>query len=275
MAKASELLAVAIAEVGYCEKASNSNLDSKTGNAGYNNYTKYARDLDEIKFYNGAKNGYAWCCVFVAWCFVKAFGDKKAKELLCLPDRSLGAAVEYASGYYKDKGRWSDSPSVGAQIFFCNSRGEMTHTGIVEACDNIYVYTIEGNTSNVSGVVSNGGAVCRKVYRSDSRYIVGYGVPAFDNESAKPVTAPTAKVETKTTDKKEMCTVNIPMLRKGDDSGYVKTLQILLNKYNNAKLDEDGEFGQATLAAVKEYQKSRELEVDGIVGAKTWAQLLK
>ena len=32
-----KLLAVARAEVGYLEKASNSNLNSKTGNAGYNN----------------------------------------------------------------------------------------------------------------------------------------------------------------------------------------------------------------------------------------------
>lgn len=274
MAKASELMAVAIAEVGYCEKASNSNLDSKTGNAGYGNYTKYARDLDAIKFYNGAKNGYAWCDVFVDWCFYKAFGAEKAKELLCQPNRSLGAAVEYSSGYYKDKGRWSTKPSVGAQIFFCNSRGEMTHTGLVEACDNIYVYTIEGNTSNVSGVVSNGGSVCRKVYRRDSRYIVGYGVPAFDGEGSKATAAPAAKKETKTTNK-EVCNVELPVLRKGDESGYVKTLQILLNKYNNAKLTEDGDFGNATLAAVRAYQQSRKLDVDGIVGAKTWAQLLK
>lgn len=265
MAKASELLAVAIAEVGYCEKATNNNLDSKTGNAGYNNYTKYARDLDEIKFYNYPKNGYAWCCVFVAWCFVKAFGDKKAKELLCLPDRSLGAAVEYASGYYKDKGRWSTKPSVGAQIFFQNSRGEMTHTGLVEACDNIYVYTIEGNTSNVAGVVSNGGSVCRKVYRCDSRYIVGYGVPAFDS----------ATNPKKTTNNSEVCEVNLPVLRKGDKNGSVQTMQVLLNRYNKAGLDEDGDFGAKTEAAVIAYQKSRKLDVDGIVGKQTWERIIK
>lgn len=74
---------------------------------------------------------------------------------------------------------------------------------------------------------------------------------------------------------KEVCNVELPILRKGDESGYVKTLQILLNKYNDAKLDEDGDFGPATLAAVRAYQTSRSLDVDGIVGAQTWAQLLK
>ena len=41
------LIKIAEAEVGYLEKASNSQLDDKTANAGSNNYTKYARDFDE------------------------------------------------------------------------------------------------------------------------------------------------------------------------------------------------------------------------------------
>lgn len=73
----------------------------------------------------------------------------------------------------------------------------------------------------------------------------------------------------------EVCEVNIPVLRLNDESGYVRTLQILLNKYNNARLTEDGVFGPATLAAVKAYQRSRGLAVDGVVGTQTWAQLLK
>lgn len=87
------------------------------------------------------------------------------------------------------------------------------------------------------------------------------------------VPAPT-KTETKTNNT-EVCSVNLPILRKGDESGYVRTLQILLNKYNNAKLTEDGEFGNKTYNAVIAYQKDRKLDADGIVGAQTWAQLLK
>ena len=44
---ASKVIDIALGQVGYLEKKSNSNLDSKTANAGYNNYTKYARDFDK------------------------------------------------------------------------------------------------------------------------------------------------------------------------------------------------------------------------------------
>ena len=57
MSEVKKVLEIALAEVGYLEKKSNNQLDNKTANAGYNNYTKYARDLDAIPdFYNGKKN---------------------------------------------------------------------------------------------------------------------------------------------------------------------------------------------------------------------------
>lgn len=50
-----KLLEIALNEVGYLEKKTNSQLDDKTANAGYNNYTKYARDLYNAGYYNGNK----------------------------------------------------------------------------------------------------------------------------------------------------------------------------------------------------------------------------
>lgn len=82
----------------------------------------------------------------------------------------------------------------------------------------------------------------------------------------------TTKPNTNTT-KKEMCNVEVPILRQGDKSGYVKTCQILLNKYFNAGLDEDGKFGPATYKAVVAYQRDRHLDADGIIGPATWKQL--
>lgn len=73
---ASAVVAVAIGELGYVEKASNSQLDNKTANPGSANWTKYARDFDEKypKWYNGKKNGHEWCDMFVDWCHLTAFG---------------------------------------------------------------------------------------------------------------------------------------------------------------------------------------------------------
>lgn len=193
---ASKVIEIALAEVGYLEKKSNSNLDSKTANVGSGNFTKYARDLDNIpNFYNGKKNGYAWCDIFVDWCFVQAFGVDKAKELLCQPNKSLGAGCFYSMQYYKNNKQFGGSPKIGAQIFF--SKG--AHTGIVYDYDKTYVYTVEGNTSSASGVVANGGAVEKKKYKLNSSYIDGYGYPNYDDEP---------KEETKAEPKKNQIAVD-------------------------------------------------------------------
>lgn len=199
---ASKLIEIATAEVGYLEKASNSNLDSKTGNAGSKNYTKYARDLAKISgFYNGNKNGYAWCDVFVDWCFVQAFGVAEAKKLL--NHGQYGAGCVYSSRYFRDINRFYQAPKVGDVIFF-GSKGSEYHTGIVYKVDSDNVYTIEGNTSGASGVVANGGGVCKKSYKLNYYKITGYGRPNYDKEpvaeekkpEATPAPATNFKLET-------------------------------------------------------------------------------
>lgn len=56
-------------------------------------------------------------------------------------------------------------------------------------------------------------------------------------------------------------------LKRGSRGAEVKTLQGKLN------LMQDGIFGPLTEEAVKEFQKSRGLTADGVVGSRTWAAL--
>lgn len=171
-----KVLAVAHGEVGYMEKRSNKDLDSKTANAGSNNYTKYGRDMLKTVPEYGDCYGidYQWCDQFVDWCFVKAYGKTAAKKLLI----DWSAYTPTSAGYYKKAGRYGKNPRIGAQIFFHNSE-RICHTGLVDGYDDTYVYTTEGNTSNGTAVISNGGMVCRKKYlRSNSR-IDGYGYPDY------------------------------------------------------------------------------------------------
>lgn len=175
---ASKVIAVAAAEIGYKEKASNSQLDNPSANAGSANYTKYARDFDQKypQWYNGKKNGFAWCDMFVDWCFLTAFGYEKALSLLCQPERSAGAGCTYSARYYKNKGQlYTSNPKPGDQIFFSESASisDCSHTGIVEKVDSSKVYTIEGNTSN---------QVARRSYALNNSRIVGYGRPKYDAE---------------------------------------------------------------------------------------------
>ena len=202
---ASKLIEIATADVGYIEKASNSNLDSKTGNAGSKNYTKYARDLAKISgFYNGNKNGYDWCDVFVDWCFVQAFGVEEAKKLI--NHGQYGAGCRWSSNYFRNVNRFYNKPKVGDVIFF-GAKGQEYHTGIVYKVDSNKVYTIEGNTSGGSGVVANGGGVFKKSYSITSSKITGYGRPNYDAEPVAEEKQPTTDTTTDTTNKPSATTL--------------------------------------------------------------------
>lgn len=67
----------------------------------------------------------------------------------------------------------------------------------------------------------------------------------------------------------------MPMLRKGAMGADVGHLQTALNAAGaSPRLVADNDFGAKTEAAVKAFQRTRRLVVDGIVGPYTWAALL-
>ena len=164
------LIAAAEEQVGYIGKKSNAQLNDFKANAG-GKFNKYARDLDALgDFYNGRKNGYDWCDVFVDWCFVTTFGRELGQKLLGQPDRSLGAGTGYSLNYYRQQGRFfTGTPQPGDQIFFGDSKSTW-HTGIVVKVEGGYVHTIEGNAGNPPAV-----RACK--YVIGGKTIKGYGRP--------------------------------------------------------------------------------------------------
>lgn len=179
MTAVERVIATARAEIGYLEKATNSQLDDKTANAGYNNWNKFAAFLDDLEVvYNGKKNGYAWCDCFVDYCFIYTFGLDIGMQMLFQPYKGAGAGCTYSRQYYKKAGRIFKDPQPGDQIFFTNDGGKSSyHTGLVVKVANGRVYTIEGNTSSAAGVVPNGGAVREKSYLLTYNQIADYGRP--------------------------------------------------------------------------------------------------
>lgn len=79
---------------------------------------------------------------------------------------------------------------------------------------------------------------------------------------------------------KGVCTVDLPVLKKGAKSETVKAMQQLLlakgyKMKNGLKTySADGSFGKATENALKNYQRAKGLEVDGSCGPITWRSLL-
>lgn len=173
------LIATATDEIGYIEKATNAQLEDKTANAGSANWTKYAAFLDDLGVYNFSKNGYAWCDMFVDWCYITTFGLSVAMKMTNQPMGGYGAGCTNSANYYKQVGRFhKNDPCPGDQIFFTNDGGKtMYHTGLVVKVSAGKVYTIEGNTSSAPGVVPNGGMVRDKSYSISYAKIGGYGTP--------------------------------------------------------------------------------------------------
>ena len=167
---AKELLNVALTQVGYIGKKSNDNLDSFTENV-TGKFTKYARDLYEAGYYNGNKNGFNWCAVFVDWCFYRAAGYSKEKASAVKPVNSLGASVTYTHSLYSKNGRLSTNPSVGAQIFYKDGTGGFTHTGLVYEVHDTEIVTIEGNW---------GDKVSVRTLAIDDNRIADYGLPYYE-----------------------------------------------------------------------------------------------
>ena len=171
------VIEVAKGELGYLEKRSNSQLDSKTANAGYNNYTKYWRDVKP------EWNGQAWCACFITWVFQTALGKQRASELLkhypYVYCPTLGAKFTKYS-----------NPKVGDIVIFWKN-GTFAHTGLVIAVDGDKFTTIEGNTSGASNIVDNGGGVCQKTYYNSKLPGTKFCRP---NYSSTTITSDTNKV---------------------------------------------------------------------------------
>lgn len=151
MAKASDVLSIAKAEIGTKESPANSNKQK------YGEYYGW--------------NGVAWCAIFVWYCFSKAG--------MTLPYKT--ASCSNLLNWYKKNRPQSvfNTPQTGDIVIY-----NFGHTGIVESVGNGSITVIEGNTSpSTSGSQSNGGMVCRKIRKTS--LVTAYIRPDYDKEVSK------------------------------------------------------------------------------------------
>lgn len=244
------LIAVAKNEIGYLEKATNAQLDSKTANAGYNNYTKYWRDIYP------AYQGQPWCACQISWDMMTAFGLETAKKLLRHWPYVYCPTMANLFTLYAN-------PQVGdIVIFWSSKKKEFVHTGLVIKVQGDQFWTIEGNTSGASGVISNGGGVCQKSYYNSQLPGTKFCRPDYSI-----VTSIKSGSSTNTS-----TTVTKNWIEYGDRGNDVKILQTKLSKVGY-KLEIDSICGNATVAAIKDFQKKYNLAVDGQAGKNTITKL--
>ena len=167
-------------QVGYLEKASSSNLDNKTGNAGYNNYTKYARDISNMGLMGC--QGQPWCAVYQFWICAQVFGKSKALDIMGNGFYNCNSVKAHA----KVKGTWHSTPKLGALVIFRNG----AHIGRVISISGNTIRTNEGNTSSgsLNTVEANGGCVAEKRYTIGNSQIDGYVWIDYGEEISEPET---------------------------------------------------------------------------------------
>lgn len=150
-------------------------------------------------------------------------------------------------------------PQRGDIVFF-DQNGDGAHdehVGIVTKVENGVVTSIEGNRSDMVGYhqFTN---LSAQFYRPNWE-----GKPVQSTEAIRWTKYREYYSELTWDERSEIKT--FPMLSKGSTGIYVKIMQDFLG------MTMDGTFGNNTASALVSYQRSQNLEPDGICGRQTWS----
>ena len=248
-------------------------------------YNRYKRPGDYTMRYIDP-----WCAAFSS---AVGMAVCVANALPCKPYGLIpaSAACDPKIAEYIRRGTWVEDdaylPTPGDEIFYDwqdngvgDCRGSSDHVGIVVAVDGNTITVIEGNKSDSVGY---------RTIRRGGQYIRGYGIPDYagaaakaqqESEAAIIVDEPGESSLSHSEDIRKNGTNALPVVRRGDGVGnpseIVRAAQLLLigRGFRCGPWGADGEFGSATYGAAYQFQRARGLEVDGVIGPKTWAALL-
>lgn len=199
--------------------------------------------------------GVAWCVIF-AWWIAQQVG-------LASKYFPKTASVALLRDWARDHHRWSQHPRV---LDIGLLPWGVSHAVIVEKLvSGDRVQCIAGNTNRAGS--RDADTVCRKVYPVSC--FAGFFRPQWA-EATRVTASPT-----KTSGKLRR---RYPghMLKVGSpDHASIRAIQTELNRraVTAPRLKADGIYGAHTASRVRGFQRQHHLEVDGIVGPKTWAVL--
>lgn len=223
-----------------------------------------------------------WYLHSKGWVVLRAKSEDVAKKIAY----AMRAACDNNNiGYdqYNRSGLYNAVKNLGFDPAKCNIKTETDCSALIRVC----VAYASGktipdfNTSSELKVLKNTGLF--NVYTDDKHCkssanllpgdilvtkTKGHTVAVIQNpattNNTTPITPPSSNSDVK---------VASPTLRKGNKNTNVKTLQSNLNKVMGTNLEVDGIFGNATLKALKDFQKKYGLVVDGIYGSKSAAKM--
>jgi hypothetical protein len=167
------------------------------------------------------------------------------------------------------KGEMDTFPGTVGILVFKTGDGTpdgISHVGVYDG--NGYVYEAKGHAY---GVVKTAFKASAWKFWAQCPYTV-------DDAVATPKEEPKVEVkeEVKTEGVKTV-KMELDVLKRGATGDQVKAVQRMLYSlgYDIGYTRVDGSFGSKTEGAIRRYQHNNGLEVDGVVGTKTWTKLLK
>lgn len=197
-------------------------------------------------------DAYPWCVTFL-WA---GFRECGLADLFCGGGKTAGCRqlMEHAQA----NGLWVTGDYKKGDLLLYGS--PPSHAGIFTGTvfNGLYA-AIEGNWSD---------KVCR-VWHQPSEILGAYR-PKWAGEESPAGSVIVAEPVPPHSYGRQKVTVELNLLRAGCFGPQVKALQLLLNGNGCDCGEADGVFGGRTKTAVKNWQKEKGLETDGLVGAQTW-----
>ena len=163
-----DIIAIAQTQLGYMEGTLEGTVQ------GNNDVTKYG------EWYG--MNGQPWCAMFVSWCANEAGISTNVITKHASCDIGMRWFRERGRFFYGNAYGGTYTPKRGDIVYFGkklnNGDLDSTHVGIVYRVDDVRIYVIEGNSNLKVQTVS--------YLRQDNGYILGYGVPDYENSHVLP-----------------------------------------------------------------------------------------
>ena len=236
MTTASNVVNLSIGEIGYGETSGN-------------NITKYGT------WYYGLQD--QWCGMFVSYIFFHA-----GLPLSITTDKGFSYCPSAVS-WFKGQSRWIDksgTPLPGDVVFYDwhpgTSESDAWHVGIVEKIEaSGQVTCIDGNYGPYPARVER--------HRHSMSNIFGYGRPPYDGSPVLVVPPWPGRYVTLSTPLsygQDILTWQKQMISVGWDLGPT----------GPSGKGDDGYFGMVSFEKLKEFQSSKGIEVDGILGPESW-----
>ena len=186
----------------------------------------------------------SWCATFVS-------AIAKFYRLLNIIPAECSCPRQIA--LWQKLGRWQEddsyTPMMGDIIYYDfddngvgDNKGISDHVGIVVSVLGNNIKVIEGNKNN---------SVSYRTIAVNAKYIRGFGCPSFASKTT----------EENVQLKESVCSVELKILKQGGKGNSVKALQLLLvgNNCFCGSSGADGDFGSATLSAVKKISSQKRL----------------